>query len=166
MQLLTLKPTLVTTQKKSNAPSCAEELRKALGAAQLAYSDLHAKFNDLTKRYNMLSREMETQRSKKGSRGKSHAPTSLEQSIVDAGRKYCLLYHLWVPAQLFPVNAQPNVNPHHTSRWQTPGGQIAAEQAELYDMLPEMLHKLVRTFPEFQKIVSPVHPSLAILVNI
>lgn len=123
--------------------------------AQLAFSDTRAKFLDLTKRYNALASEMKAQRSRKGGR-KSNGPTSLEQSIVDAAKKYCLLYHLWIPTLLFPVKSQPgpDVDPCGPSRWQTPEGRAIAEQAELYQMLPSELHKSLRTFPEFSRIVS------------
>lgn len=100
---------------------------------------------------------MEAQRSEKKGGCKTKAPSSLEQSIADVAKKYCLFYHLWVPASLFPVKAKPNVDPCDASRWQTPEGQATAEQAKLYHMLPSKLHKSLKTFPEFSKIVSNLH---------
>ena len=111
------------------------------------------KLFDLTKRYNALASEMEAQRSRKGGR-KSKAPSSLEQGICDTAKKYCLLYHLWVPQSLFPIKSQPDIDPRNPSRWQTPEGQTIAEQAELFQMLPSELHKSLKTFPEFFRVVS------------
>ncbi|KAI9574139.1 hypothetical protein HD554DRAFT_2165641 [Boletus coccyginus] len=129
----------------------AQELRRALGLAQLAFSDTHTKLLDLTKRYNALASE--AQRSRKGGR-KSKAPSSLEQSISDAAKKCCLFYHLWVPPLLFPVKAWPDIDPRDLSRWQSSEGQIIAKQAELYQMLPSELHKSLMTFPEFSRVFS------------
>ena len=129
-------------------------LLQALGLAQLTFSDTRAKLLDLTKRYNALASEV--QYSRKGGR-KSKALSSLEQSISDATKKYCLFYHLWVLPLLFPVKVQPGIDPCDLSCWQTPEGQVIAEQAELYQMLPSKLHKSLGTFPEFSRIVSNIH---------
>ena len=100
------------------------------------------------KRYNALASE--AQCSGKGSPGrKSKAPSSLEQSISDAMKKYCLFYHLWVLPLLFPVKAQPDIDPCGLSRWQSPKGQAVAEQAELCQILPSELRKSLTTFPKF-----------------
>ncbi|KAF8123036.1 hypothetical protein EV363DRAFT_1455964 [Boletus edulis] len=129
----------------------AQELRKALGLAQLAFSDTRAKLLDLMKRYNALASE--AQRSRKGGPGhKSKAPSTLEQSISDATKKYCLFYHLWVPPLLFPVKAQPDIDPCDLSHWQSSEGQIIAEQVELYQMLPSELHKSLTTFPDSRRL--------------
>ncbi|KAI9572237.1 hypothetical protein HD554DRAFT_2168471 [Boletus coccyginus] len=129
----------------------AAVLLQALGLTQLAFSDTRTKLLDLMKRYNALASE--AQRSRKGGH-KSKAPSSLEQSISDAAKKYCLFYHLWVPPLLFPVKARPDIDPRDLSRWQSSEGQIIAEQAELYQMLPSELHKLLMTFPEFSRVFS------------
>ena len=89
-------------------------LLQALGLAQLAFSDTRAKLLDLTKHYNALASEV--QRSRKGGR-KSKTLSSLEQSVSDAAKKYCLFYHLWVPPLLFPVKVQPGIDPCDLSRW-------------------------------------------------
>ncbi|KAG6370446.1 hypothetical protein JVT61DRAFT_12065 [Boletus reticuloceps] len=109
----------------------------------------------MTKRYNALASHGEAQRSKKGGPGrKSKAPTTLEQGISDAAKKYCLFHHLWVLPLLFPIKARPDVDPRDLSRWQSSEGQTIAEQAELYQMLPSELHKSLTTFPEFSRIFS------------
>ena len=118
--------------------------------------DTCAKFLDLTKHYNALASE--AQCSGKGGPGhKSKAPSSLEQSISDATKKYCLFYHLWIPPLLFPVKAQPDIDPRGLSHWQSPKGQAVAEQAELCQMLSSELCKSLTTFPKFSRLVSNIH---------
>ena len=127
---------------------------QALRLAQLAFSDTCAKLLDLMKRYNMLASEAQCLR--KGG-CKSKAPSSLEKSISDAAKKYCLFYHLWIPPLLFPIKAQPDIDPRDLSRWQTPEGQVIAEQVELYQMLPSELHKSLKSFPKFSRVVSNIY---------
>ncbi|KAF8836627.1 hypothetical protein BDN67DRAFT_1014536 [Paxillus ammoniavirescens] len=83
------------------------ELRKSLGLAQLAFTQVQAELNELRKQYNALTAKLPA-RTRTCALKASSSP--LNNNITQVVKKYCVFYHLWVPENLFPVDPQTNVD--------------------------------------------------------
>ncbi|KIK81388.1 hypothetical protein PAXRUDRAFT_27888 [Paxillus rubicundulus Ve08.2h10] len=77
----------------------------------------------------------------------------VDSNITTAGKKYCVLYHLWVPKNLFPICLQmSDINPLSPLHWSTAESQAAGNQAELYVMMPEELCKQMTIHSQFKSV--------------
>ncbi|KAF8834494.1 hypothetical protein BDN67DRAFT_985283 [Paxillus ammoniavirescens] len=130
-----------------------QELRKSLGIAQLGFTQARAELNELKKKCNTLAARVPTCTQVRALK----ATGPVDSKITKAAKKYCILYHLWVPENLFLICLDLqllDVDPQSPLHWSTAESQAAGNQAELYVMMPEELRKQMTIHSQFKSVVS------------
>ncbi|KAG2052461.1 hypothetical protein BDR06DRAFT_1009520 [Suillus hirtellus] len=136
----------VLTVPQPDAPM--HEVRKALETAQQAYNTLQVEFRALKKDYFTLSATVPTH-----SRNCTLKKTSaLDMKITSQGKIYALFYHFWVIPGVFPTTPQPDVDPCSSSCWASPEAKLNGSMAELYQCVPQDLHKSMEKYTAFDSL--------------
>ncbi|KAI6003564.1 hypothetical protein EDC04DRAFT_2971131 [Pisolithus marmoratus] len=130
----------------------APQLCSALGATQLAYSNLHIEMKKLQTNYNSLLSTL-PQNCKRVV--ENNPNTVLDNNIAISAKKYCFLYHFWVPKDLFPLTTlPPGYDLNDLAHWNTPESKLAGLKAELCLMLPNDLGLHSTTYHDFGRMFS------------
>ncbi|KAG6379775.1 hypothetical protein JVT61DRAFT_10313 [Boletus reticuloceps] len=84
----------------------------------------------------------------------------LDTAVIKVAKKYALLYHLWVPGEIFPLHEYPaEFNFNHPRHYQDSEARTTAYAAEIYLMLPITLQTQATKYEQFEKIVSDLDDS-------
>ncbi|KIK90457.1 hypothetical protein PAXRUDRAFT_14346 [Paxillus rubicundulus Ve08.2h10] len=127
------------------------ELHKALGTTQLAYSRVCGELTKLRNKHNALLSILPQTRKKAVEIGSANV--LLDSSIVTQAKKYCFLYHFWMPKDIFPLTIpSPDFNLNSPARWHTPELKITGNKAELYFMIPPKLQRHATTYVSFGRV--------------
>ncbi|KAG0694246.1 hypothetical protein DFH29DRAFT_1006505 [Suillus ampliporus] len=133
----------ILTIPQPDAPM--HEVRRALEAAQQAYTAVWSELRALKKDHAMLQAAIPAR-----SRNRVLKKTStVDNEITRAGKMYAMLNYFWVMSGLFPTIPQPNVDPRSDARWSSPEAKLNGAMAELYQCIPKALHKAMETYPQF-----------------
>jgi len=79
--------------------------------------------------------------------------STIDSEITRAGKKYAMFNYFWVISGLFPTTPQPDVDPRSDTRWTSPNAKLNGAMAELYQCLPQSLHKAMETYSQFGPLV-------------
>ncbi|KAG1769703.1 hypothetical protein EV702DRAFT_1202731 [Suillus placidus] len=78
--------------------------------------------------------------------------SALDTKITSQGKIYALFYHFWVIPGVFPTTPQPDVDPRSPSRWASPKAKLDGSMAELYECVPQDLHKSMEKYMVFDSL--------------
>ncbi|KAG2738061.1 hypothetical protein P692DRAFT_20650338, partial [Suillus brevipes Sb2] len=78
--------------------------------------------------------------------------SALDTKITSQGKIYALFYHFWVIPGVFPTTPQPDVDPRGPSRWASPEAKLDGSMAELYQCVPQDLHKSMEKYTAFDSL--------------
>ncbi|KIJ15703.1 hypothetical protein PAXINDRAFT_11299 [Paxillus involutus ATCC 200175] len=138
-----LQITQLTSPSNPDGPSYGA---KSLGVAQLAFTQVRAELHELNKKYNTLAAKLHSHTRARILKTTNPGDVMISQNA----KKFCILYHLWVPENLFPVGPWTDVDPHSPSRWRTAELRAAGNRAELYVMMPQELHGPMTSYSQFE----------------
>ena len=123
---------------------------QALSFVQEAYFDMQNELRSVRRDYVALQATVPAR-----SRNRTTKPLSaLDKSIVKAAKKYTMFYNFWVDDSIFPTTRKPNINPRSPTRWSSPQAMVDGTVEELYEAVPEELHKQMETYQVFKTVVS------------
>ncbi|KAG2746322.1 hypothetical protein P692DRAFT_20680566, partial [Suillus brevipes Sb2] len=133
----------ILTVPQPDAPM--HEVRKALEAAQRAYTAVRSELRVLKKDYATLQAAIPPR-----SRNRVLKKTStVDSSISRAGKMYAMFNCFWVLNGLFPTTPQLNFDPRSNARWSSSDAKLKGAMAELYFCVPKTLHKAMETYTQF-----------------
>ncbi|KIK75848.1 hypothetical protein PAXRUDRAFT_29031 [Paxillus rubicundulus Ve08.2h10] len=74
---------------------------------------------------------------------------TIEDQITHKAKKYTMFYHFWLLDGLFPPPPKSNIDICGPLCFKLPEGRINGAKAELYEIIPELLHSTMEEYKQF-----------------
>lgn len=125
---------------------------QALKTAQLKVSDLQITVRSLQMRIADLSARLKNIGPKHQKSGNKEKLSDSDLRVSHLAKQFGVMHEPFVAQSVFLI-AKPSVDSSHPDRYQSDLSKAEGVTAELYEVVPNELHKDIKSSPAFQKLV-------------